>query len=102
MIYQLAIIFHSDANLFLRSNGFKRYDVCKVYPLRESHFRIIASARIEQSWDCVEFCTHNEIIIRADAILIVWNYTMDAWIKWESNLRTDHPHESTKSLRVLN
>lgn len=105
MVYQLTTIFPFDTNLFLRSDWYDRYDVCEVYPLRESHFRIIASARIKKSPTrdaSLEFCTQNEIIILTGAIFVIWNYISDTWIKWESDLHTVHLQASTKSPHVLN
>lgn len=77
----------NDYFLLIRIHQYRRYDVCEIYPLRESEFRVVASACIERFLTSEEYwCTENEIVIHGETAFIVWCYVSDTWIRWESNL----------------
>lgn len=70
----------------LRSLRHKRYDVCEIYPLRESHFRVVASAYLEDLPNNDIWCTEKDVVIHGSRIFIVWNWVADTWVQWESNI----------------
>lgn len=81
----LRLILAVDSNQVIHQ--YRRYDVCEIYPLRESEFRVVASACIERFLTSEEYwCTENEIVIHGETAFIVWCYVSDTWIRWESNL----------------